>query len=83
VNNELSNELSIGKKIRCISKEEKHRPERGITPHNIIVVLPAYNEEVSIGSIVLLTRIHADNVIVVDDGNSDRTAALPEKLEPK
>jgi len=72
----LNNELSIGKKIRCISKTEQYQPERGITPQNIIVVLPAYNEEVSIGSMVLLTRIQADNVIVVDDGSSDRTADI-------
>ena len=48
-------------------------------PQNITVILPAYNEEVSIGSIVLLTRQYADTVIVVDDGSSDRTAMLAEK----
>ncbi len=48
-------------------------------PQNITVILPAYNEEVAIGSIVLLTRQYADTVIVVDDGSSDRTAMLAEK----
>ena len=72
----MNSELSIGKKIRCISEKEQYHPERGITPQNIIVVLPAYNEEVSIGSMVLLTRLHADNVIVVDDGSLDRTAEI-------
>ena len=42
----------------------------------IAVILPAYNEEVSIGSVVLLARRHADRVIVVDDGSSDRTAEV-------
>jgi glycosyltransferase involved in cell wall biosynthesis len=42
----------------------------------ITAILPAYNEEVSIGSIVLHTRQHADRVIVVDDGSIDRTAEL-------
>jgi glycosyltransferase involved in cell wall biosynthesis len=44
--------------------------------HNITVILPAYNEEVSIGSIVLLARRYADRVIVVDDGSSDRTVEV-------
>ena len=42
------------------------------------MVLPAFNEEVSIGSVVLLARQHADRVIVVDDGSSDRTAEIAE-----
>lgn len=44
----------------------------------ITVILPAYNEEVSIGSVVLHTRQHADRVIVVDDGSTDRTAEVAE-----
>lgn len=43
------------------------------------MILPAFNEEVSIGSIVLLTKPHCDNVIVVDDGSSDRTATIARK----
>lgn len=46
----------------------------------ITVILPAFNEEVSIGSVVLLTRRFADRVIVVDDGSSDRTAEIAEKV---
>lgn len=40
------------------------------------MALPAYNEEVSIGSIVLLTIFYAHNVIVVDDGSSSLTATV-------
>ncbi|KKH94295.1 dolichyl-phosphate mannose synthase [Methanosarcina sp. 1.H.T.1A.1] len=40
------------------------------------MLLPAYNEEVSIGSVVLLARRYADRVIVIDDGSSDRTAEV-------
>ena len=71
----MNNELLMGKNAQSISKEE-HPCKRGTSPQNITVVLPAYNEEVSIGSIVLLTRFYADNVIVVDDGSVDRTAEL-------
>ena len=44
----------------------------------ITAVLPAFNEEISIGSVVLRARKFADRVIVVDDGSSDRTAEVAE-----
>ena len=40
------------------------------------VVVPAYNEGLVIGSVVLQAKRHADRVIVVDDGSADRTAAI-------
>ena len=51
-----------------------------MVPQKITVILPAFNEEISIGSVVLLARQHADRVIVVDDGSSDRTAEIAEKV---
>jgi len=42
----------------------------------IIAVIPAYNEELTIGSIVLATRQYVDHVIVVDDGSKDRTSHI-------
>jgi len=45
---------------------------------SITAILPAYNEEVAIGSVVLRTRKYADRVIVVDDGSSDRTGEVAE-----
>ena len=44
----------------------------------IIVGMPAYNEEKYIGSIVLQARRYADEVVVVDDGSSDRTSKVAE-----
>ncbi len=44
----------------------------------IAAILPAFNEEVSIGSVVLRARRYVDRVIVVDDGSSDRTAEVAE-----
>jgi glycosyltransferase involved in cell wall biosynthesis len=43
---------------------------------NIIAVIPAYNEERFIGSVVLKAALHAQTVIVVDDGSSDETSAI-------
>jgi len=71
----MSVEVMAGKSYRFLMPQEVLR-ETQIASHNITVILPAYNEEVSVGSIVLLTRRYADRVIVVDDGSSDRTAEV-------
>ncbi len=42
----------------------------------VMVAIPAYNEEVAIGSIVLRSRKYADKVVVVDDGSVDKTAEI-------
>ena len=47
-----------------------------IRPRGLCAVLPAYNEELVIGSVVLRTKQYASRVIVVDDGSSDRTAEV-------
>jgi glycosyltransferase involved in cell wall biosynthesis len=44
----------------------------------LVVVIPAFNEERFIGSVVLGARQYAQTVIVVDDGSTDATAALAE-----
>ncbi|MGB9131316.1 MAG: glycosyltransferase family 2 protein, partial [Methanosarcina sp.] len=75
----MGNEPLTGSSARCITKNEDQPCGRGTSPQNITVILPAYNEEVSIGSIVILSKYYADHVIVVDDGSSDRTAALARK----
>lgn len=43
-----------------------------------VALIPAFNEERFIGSVVLKTRRYVDLVIVVDDGSSDETAELAE-----
>ena len=75
----MENKLLMGKSAQCMSKKEGNPCKRDTAPQNITVILPAYNEEVSIGSIVLLTRFYADSVIVIDDGSVDRTAEIARK----
>lgn len=46
---------------------------------NIIVIIPALNEEQSIGSVLHELRKRYQNIIVVDDGSDDRTSEISEK----
>jgi len=42
----------------------------------IVAIIPAFNEELAIGSVILETKRYSDHVIVVNDGSSDRTAEI-------
>ena len=44
----------------------------------VIALIPAYNEERCIGSVILRSRAYVDEVIVVDDGSRDATARVAE-----
>jgi glycosyltransferase involved in cell wall biosynthesis len=46
------------------------------SPGDVLVAIPAYNEERFIGSVVLQVRLQGFPVLVIDDGSSDRTAAV-------
>lgn len=46
---------------------------------HITAIVPAYNEELSIGSVILCTSEFADHIIVIDDGSTDRTAEIAER----
>jgi len=42
----------------------------------ITAIIPAFDEEISIGTMVLKTKKYTDHVIVVDDGSTDDTAEI-------
>lgn len=42
----------------------------------ILAAIPAFNEEIAIGSVVLRAKKHADTVIVIDDGSTDATSSV-------
>jgi glycosyltransferase involved in cell wall biosynthesis len=44
----------------------------------VVVAIPSYNEENSIGDIVLEAAKHVDKVLVIDDGSSDATSKIAE-----
>jgi len=46
---------------------------------DIIAAIPCFNEELFIGSVVLKAKDYVDQVIVIDDGSTDKTALVAEK----
>jgi glycosyltransferase involved in cell wall biosynthesis len=46
----------------------------------IVAAIPAYNEEKTIAKVVLRAMRHVDRVVVVDDGSTDDTAMIAERL---
>ena len=44
-----------------------------------LAIIPCYNEEATIGSVVLKAKRHVDEVLVVDDGSIDDTAKIAEE----
>lgn len=47
----------------------------------IVAAIPAYNEEKTIEQVILCAQKHVDKVIVCDDGSTDRTADIAQKLD--
>ena len=53
--------------------------ERRGSGHDVLVVIPAWNEERSVGRVVEEVRAHGYPALVVDDGSVDRTAQTAER----
>ena len=51
-------------------------PSRRSSRMRTLAAIPCFNEEVAIGSVVLMARQHADEVLVVDDGCTDNTVKV-------
>ena len=45
---------------------------------NLIVIIPAFNEDLYIGSVVLKTLSYASTILVIDDGSVDETRSVAE-----
>lgn len=73
----MSKELHMGNSSQCTNQNENLRAKDMVLP-NVTVILPVYNEEVSVGSVVLQAKKLANKVIVVDDASSDNTVEVAE-----
>jgi glycosyltransferase involved in cell wall biosynthesis len=67
-------ERNPGTPLLALSDVRTHQ----VMKHRILALVPAYNEERFIASVVLKARRYAAQVIVIDDGSTDETAALAE-----
>lgn len=56
--------------------DTQQRTQRGSHAGLVVAVIPAYNEERFIGSVVIKACKYADAVIVVDDGSTDATVEI-------
>ena len=68
------------------TQRTEEKASRG--PHNVrdevkklvVAAIPAYNEEQTIAKVLIHTGKHVDKILVVDDGSSDETGLISEKL---
>ena len=49
----------------------------------VIAIIPAYNEEETIGDVIKETKKYVDDVIVINDGSTDRTEEIAKKAGAK
>jgi glycosyltransferase involved in cell wall biosynthesis len=75
---QLINQTNTDKsfQVRLIEVSPNDLDSEIIRPRGLCAVIPAYNEELVIGSVVLRTKQYVNRVIVVDDGSSDRTTEV-------
>lgn len=60
-----------GFEVRATPARDVHEGEE-----SVLVAIPAYEAERTIGAVVRETLTHCEEVLVVDDGSTDRTAAV-------
>ena len=53
--------------------------EEGRETDGVLVAIPAFNEEKTIGSLVLAAQRYAEEVVVVDDGSTDDTSWIAQR----
>ena len=65
-----------------VGEEDKHIltdiPYSREEPKRTLAAIPCYNEETTIGSVVLKAKRYVDEVLVIDDGSTDDTAKVAE-----
>src|SRR5215470_15706725 len=65
------------------SRSDQEKIRSGALKLLRIACIPAFNEEKTIGKVVVSTQRYVDQVLVCDDGSADMTADIAEKLGAK
>ena len=63
---------------RPFVKKEASQSGSETPPPEIIAAIPCFNEDLFIGSVVLKAKDYVDQVLVIDDGSTDKTAVVAE-----
>lgn len=63
-------------KLGCMSEASCRASSRDGEAGSVVAGVPAYNESRCLDSVVAAASRHADEVVVVDDGSTDRTGAV-------
>jgi glycosyltransferase involved in cell wall biosynthesis len=71
--------MSRGYRPKQGSKKNEAPATKEQRQTKLIAAIPCFNEERFIGSVVLKTKAYVDEVVVIDDGSTDRTALVAEK----
>ncbi len=62
--------------LNVLAPPSEHLGSQGSPAAAVVALIPAYNEQRFIGSLVLAVQPYVEQVIVVDDGSHDRTAEI-------
>ncbi len=65
--------------MACINMFDFETVRRGVKM-GITGIIPAYNDEANIYDVIKKAGVYVDNIVVVDDGSTDSTAYVAEKM---
>lgn len=73
--------LDIDSVKSMMTPEENNIDHTGLDDQQkIVVIIPCFNEEATIGSVIVKARKYADEIVVIDDGSADGTVKVAKDI---